>query len=248
MKKQFALLCACIAVSLVQLSSCVKPPRDFEPRDGNSVFDNCRVKRVTIQSPAETIDFVYNSKGDPVTVTPSNIYTGHTKKAFYYDNKGKLNKMIEFYTGNDRYEQLHYYTYDNKNRIAVDTIYTFGALSTGTAYGKSISYLIYDKLNRIITDSLVILSPVPNTFPTHYAYNEAGNRTNFGATYDDKLNIHRTNKIWMFVDRDYSVNNPAVADSYSYYKLPLSYLNPEAGFVGFIHLSLGNSVIEYDCK
>jgi hypothetical protein len=247
MKKQAALLCACIVVSILQFSSCVKPPRDFEPRDGNNVFDNCRIKRITLRSPAETINFVYNSKGDPVTVTPSNIYTGHSKKAFYYDKKGRLIKMIGFYTGDDQYETLHYYTYDNKNRITVDTIYYFGVITTGAYYGKSISYLKYDNLNRIATDSTVVLSPFPNIFPTHYTYNEAGNRTNYTTSYDDKLNIHRTNKIWMFVDRDYSVNNPGIADSYSYYKLPLSFSNPE-GFVDLLGFSIGNSVIEYDCK
>jgi hypothetical protein len=245
MKKQTFMLCTCcMAISLVQLVSCVKPPKDFDPRDGNNEFNNCRIKRIT-RADGVTFDFVYNSKGDPVSVTPSHISSGQPKKAFLYDKKGRLSKYISPYD-DDRYETLHSYVYDNFNRVTIDSDFVFGQLSLpGQALGLSVQYLSYDKLNRVTADSVINVRPITFTYVQHYEYNAAGNRTLFSPTYDDKLNFHRTNKIWMFVDRDYSVNNPATADSYSFFRLPLSFTDDDVNFLGY---GIGTSKIEYDCK
>ena len=40
-----------------------------------------------------------------------------------------------------------------------------------------------------------------------FNYDASGNMVGYNV-YDNKINIHRTNKIWMFIDRDYSINNP----------------------------------------
>lgn len=253
MKKRTLLLCtSCITVFLLQLASCVKPPKDFDPRDGNAVFDGCRIKHITYTVGDKVeVDFVYNSKNDPVSVTPSNITTGTTQKVFYYDKKGKLVRMIEFYEDGDRYEAIHSYGY-TKDLITTDSSYSIGQLSVpGSQFGTSINYLKYDKFDRIITDSLVVLTPHPLIHVFQYSYDANGNRQTGGIpyAYDNKLNLHRTNKIWMFIDRDYSVNNPFPATGYTYYGLPQGFSNPGTeDFIPFLYFNITNSTIQYDCK
>jgi len=63
-----------------------------------------------------------------------------------------------------------------------------------------------------------------------YSYNADGNLA--GHDYDDKINYHRTNRVWMFIDRDYSVNNPVIATyEYNDFGLPTRIV-PFEGTVG----------------
>jgi hypothetical protein len=60
------------------------------------------------------------------------------------------------------------------------------------------------------------------------------------VSYDNKINPRRTNKIWMFVDKDYSANNPIPGPTaYNELGLPLNNIT-----------FLGNHATEvfYDCK
>ena len=41
-----------------------------------------------------------------------------------------------------------------------------------------------------------------------------------GVVYDNKMNINRTNDIWQFLSRDYSVNNPFTAAAYNTARFP----------------------------
>ena len=48
-----------------------------------------------------------------------------------------------------------------------------------------------------------------------WTYDANGNRnlTDHTLTYDDKINPYLTNKVWQFLNLDYSVNNPVRTDS-----------------------------------
>ena len=155
-------------------------------------------------------------------------------------------------------EFWHKYFYENveSNRIVLDSVYAFPIFLNGInapltrIQGSAASYLTYDKKGRIIKDSTycrdAITKDVYVTVNT-YSYDAGGNRT--GRTYDDKVNIHRTNKIWMFFDRDYSVNNPFIAESYNSIGLPTKVntsgkVSQPVQFLTY----LGNPVITYKCK
>jgi YD repeat-containing protein len=79
----------------------------------------------------------------------------------------------------------------------------------------------YDAKRRISQAAVYTINYGVITGPQTYTfnYNSSGNRT--GPVYDDKLNLNRTNKIWMFLARDYSMNNPFVATQYNLNDLPL---------------------------
>lgn len=237
-------LCA-IGVSLLQVQSCIKPPRDFDPRDGNNVYTACRIKSMG------GAPWVYNENNDPVSSVHTNAGTGSPNIFFKYDNKGRLME----YTGlddNGSYEFMHRYTY-HQQRIVIDTMYIFGQYGVpNSALFKRIYYPRYDNLNRIAQDSLVYYStangPAANSVIIDYPYHQDGNLFN-GYTYDNKLNFHRTNKIWMFIDREYSLNNPVPALTYNSAGLPLTFSSKNLFDFNFTYFSVGGAItISYDCK
>ena len=238
MKKRATALCIpFIGICLFFNFSCTKLPRDFDPRDGNNVYTGCRVNSIN------GIAFTYNKNNDPVTYIHDNVGTGNPNLFFKYDNRGRLTEFaaLEF----DSYEFLHRYTY-YQQRIVVDTMYIFGEYGVPESYAfKRISYPAYDNLNRIVQDSVVQNG---QSWIIYYPYRADGNLIS-GSTYDDKLNPHRTNKVWMFIDRDYSVNNSVAAATYNSSGLPLMYPAKNGFDLVFAYFRwFGATSITYDCK
>ncbi len=92
----------------------------------------------------------------------------------------------------------------------------------------------YDATCRVIkTTTIGIGGPEDGFVPlvNEYSYDINGNLVLPGITYDNKVNIHRTNKVFMFVDRDYSMNNPFTAPAYNGYGLPQTVGTPTPGSV-----------------
>ena len=178
---------------------------------------------------SDTMRFTYNSSGDPVTAIRTAVSTGYPNFFFKYDQHGRFTDLIGGYghTINDPIESWTRYFYDNLNRIVRDSFYSFplivnGRPTLGEYSGFINSTYTYDSKDRII-------STTRGLFTTTYAYDGQGNLV--GTAYDNKINIHRTNKIWMFIDKDYSVNNPVTA-SYVYNSVGLpTKIVPFAGTV-----------------
>ncbi|MEO5593193.1 MAG: hypothetical protein ABIR15_12960 [Chitinophagaceae bacterium] len=252
MKKQTALFCYLLLfLCLLQFISCIKPPSNFNPADGNNVYTGCRIKQtVSLFTSADgslaTRKFTYNSKGDPVTVISDRTSTGSANLEFKYDSKGRL---VEYNAGypNGSYDFKHRYGY-SQNRITTDTT-TGGFNPFGFPITTIITWITYDNLNRIVKDSSVVQNS-SFSYVTEYSYDVEGNKVIKGVVYDDKLNAHRTNKVWMFIDRDYSVNNPAGANAYNSVGLPLYYPANAAALLhlGYFYYGEGPVIITYDCK
>jgi len=73
-----------------------------------------------------------------------------------------------------------------------------------------------------------------------FTYDAAGNRA--AVVHDNKLNLNRTSKVWMFLTRDYSVNNAFVANRYNLNNLPTLL----SGGIQLLPLP-GKTTIEYSC-
>ena len=253
MKKHTTLLYACMAcTAILQLSSCIKPHDPHNPFDADNTYDGCRVKQTVNQSTDESIiitrNFSYNSNNDPVSVNSPQVSTGNPNLVFKYDDKCRLIEYSGLYT-NGLFEFVHKYGYTH-NRITIDTQYVFGTYATLSGYyGLRYKYLSYDHLDRIVQDSEVFVLPGAMINVINYSYDASGNLIN-GKTYDTKLNPHRTNKVWMFVDRDYSVNNSVAAATYNSSGLPTSFTPPTSTFdlaFGYVFY-FGSTQIFYDCK
>jgi hypothetical protein len=89
-----------------------------------------------------------------------------------------------------------------------------------------------------------------STYPTQiyqFEYDGNGNLVTPGVVYDNKINFHRTNKIWMFLDRDYSINNPFAAETYNSNHLPVKLVTDKTS--DFLWISyIAETTLTYSCK
>jgi len=207
----------------------------------------------------ETIAFTYNALGDPVTVTRDATSTGSPDFLFKYDKKHRLSDLIGAYSIVEvlGVEEWHRYFYDHHDRIISDSFYFFPTIVNGRpTKGKFGSIIIityeYDSKNRINRSSAYYEeSPDPNVpFSTDtYSYDAKGNLVG-PAAYDNKINLHRTNKIWMFLGKDYSVNNPVTGSlEYNVFGLPTK-ISVADGMPGafFWDFYYTDADIKYSCR
>ena len=208
----------------------------------------------------DTIAFSYDWLGRPVSSTRKFVGSGSPKYLFRYDDRGRLLDFIGAYD-NGAAEFWTRYTYSEDNRTVWDSTYTLASEYTSWPprpyFGDLITAIKqYDREGRVIQITTPIVPIVlPDTIITegtqNYTYDAKGNLN--GYTYDDKINYHRTNKVWMFIDDQYSVNNPFPIDAYDIYELPVKFnfhINPNPFPIYnpiLFGLTYPDAVIEYDC-
>ncbi|MBV4358823.1 hypothetical protein [Pinibacter aurantiacus] len=168
--------------------------------------------------------------------------------------------------------------YNSAGQIVRDTSYTFGAIGAGgapdpsSALIKKISTIQYDGYDRVVgqKDSVFYYGIFNNTNLWAYKYDANGNlaysarqyhSNELGGTtyndtirvmfpYDNKINIRQTNRLWMFLDKNYSVNNSLSGASYNLYGLPLVFDAQQytLGFNTLLPFVTGKVTVQYDCK
>lgn len=214
-----------IAAALLFISSCCKdhllPPNEISPYQIKT-FSLVR----GFDAYNDTLHFSYDKYGNPTTITRPYPGTGYPNFAFHYDKAHRLTEYIGTYPNPDVEEFIHRYFYNNAGLITLDSVYTIVELTNGqvTWYSGSYAhYIKYDREDRIISDSTTEPG-ISGT--TTYAYDSRGNLID-GAAYDNKVNFHRTNLVWMFLDHNYSQNNPFTATTYNGAGLPLIF-TPDA--------------------
>ena len=223
------------------------------PGDGDADFKSCNIKKITVvfSTGISTYNvhylFTYDSYGNPLRIMNDLVSTGNPNFYFRYDKYNRLIQKIRPYSSNGLYETFNKYAYNAKNQIVRDTQYAFGHMSGDTALPDPNTYAYteytYDAQNRIIHQSSRVFRNNTWVFPSEVdiAYNAAGNR--LPGDYDDKISLNRTNKVWMFLNKDYSVNNPFIATRYNHNNLPAFIDN---GHIQLLPLE-GKITIEYMC-
>lgn len=237
--------------TLISLSSCQK----IIDRIFNGITEDktCRIteiKQLITGDSYRTGQVYYNQQGNPDSV----IFDKATGSAgahlfyFHYDDQHRLIEYRGDYSHEaDDYYFKHKYYYSN-GRVIADTAYVREA---GTS--KAIHTLEYDDLGRVIKENRLWVEgdgqPVNEVQPPLiYAYNEDGNLGEEGSEnlYDDKVSFLRTNKVWMFTQRNYSQNNRLGATDYNQEGLPLGF---SASTEGISFLQFDNvSELQYECK
>lgn len=231
---------------------------------------DCRIEKIIAYrpfgDPPSIAEFSYNAKGDPTWVIFDQAATGRPHLRFHYDNKGRLAAYTGPYStdGNGNYEFYYKYFYDSKNRIIADSLYGLGDYIDGVPQAsprfKSYATYEYDAFDRVKKVSRQFINP--GTFELdEYTYNNEGNMAThhhiFGATdeiyelgsYDDKINMNHTNKVWLFVHRDYSRSNSIAAAQYNKSNLPVRYTLPYGTGRGFLYqYDISDAEIFYHCK
>ncbi|GAA3934118.1 hypothetical protein GCM10022209_30600 [Chitinophaga oryziterrae] len=216
----------------------------------------------------DSLVIAYSHNGNPLSITRASVGTGSPNFLFRYDQKGRMTDYYGVYESpNPFFEVWHRYHYDAKNRITVDTSYSFGFIGPGIPlpdpqqghlFVGNISTYAYDIENRIIksTDTYGSASVALTSL---YTYNNEGNLvkiTNQTASgtntvtfsFDNKINLRRTHPIWQFLDRDYSINNSVQVFSYNNYGLPVEVNFGSHGLGTFASIPISTTTITYNCK
>jgi hypothetical protein len=260
-KKEITRLTGFIILTSISLTGCQKV-FDYvqKPGKGDTEFRQYAIKKVSAlfnPSPGtDTVHYIYNynKEGNPISVTNDKIGTGNPNILFTYDKKGRLSQMIRPYGGeNQNYETWNKYGYNSANQIVRDTQYTFGSYINNIPYPDSHSGDMwcrtyeYDSQNRIVreNDSIYYYGVLKNISQENFIYDDNGNLQSYGISHDNKINIRRTNKIWMFITRDYSINNSFVASEYNLFGLPFDFPNAYQA-LGILAPVSGNGSIEYE--
>jgi hypothetical protein len=222
------------------------------------VGDLCAIRSLSFSYGSgtnDTITFLYDALGRPVNSIRADVGTGSPRYVFRYDSVGRLQDFIGAYgdTGDYPGEFWTRYTYSEGNRTVWDTTYIFPEGSTWppATYADFRSTLAkYDDEGRVIQTTTYI--PPANQFDTTAVYGESfvydAKGDVEGFTYDDKINLHRTNKVWQFIDFQYSANNPTKIDAYNALGLPVKINFTPGGGTVMLGLAFANTVISYDCE
>jgi hypothetical protein len=233
-------------ISITQLAGCRKLIDIIFHEHGNNRED-CQIKRVGQKSGYGDLlifgNVTYNNNEQPVSVIYDSLNNITPWRFFEYDNSDRLIEYrAEWGPGREFYTEIHRYGYSPSGLIVIDTAYLQVEGTFNLIY-----YLEYDNQKRVIKQDEYILHDDGTTsyFRTEaYNYGSDGNLILENQTYDNKPSYIGTNKIWKFVNRNYSKNNVAGALTYNEQGLPLSFGESNGAF-------LGNStpdVIEYDCE
>jgi hypothetical protein len=231
--KSYARAVLCCAVVWGFFTAGCKKLIDYVHDHGDADYRDCNIKKLidyfNFNSDGSidtvTYTFTYNYLGNPVSVINTAVGTGNPNFFFSYNKYGRLSQLLRSYEGNYNYEQWDTYFYNNKGQIVADSNYAFGLISPSGPQKSDFAghiYYEYDSHNRIshVTDSVFRYGMFEFVFYNDYQYDARGNLIT-GATYDNKPSYLRTNSIWMFYTRNYSVNNPFTATQYNEHGLPL---------------------------
>ena len=226
--KKIITIIAVVSVMLIPFSGCRKLV-DHIFRDDTTTAGNCRIAKIIradeVWGEVSTGIVYYNDHNDPDSVIFD--FDGSTaQRALYYFFYDDDHRLIEYRVDYSRepgdYFSWHKYGYEN-GVIATDT----ARIRQAGQWGE-VRNIQYDLSGRVIKENrrIIELDYYPadeEANPFEYAYDASGNLDGEIYVYDKKVNFLRTNKVWMFIQRNYSMNNRPGATSYNEYGLPLTF-------------------------
>lgn len=201
-------------------------------KKGSANWGGWNIQRVSVTPTDEgysgtaNYNFTYNAAGDPLVVKNDWVGTGNPNMVFKYDRRGRLCELIRPYA-NNFYESWEKYTYNNQGQIVLDSVYSWAEYIDSVPrvdleYGYAIRRYSYDGYGRIVGRVDSLFGPgykIGNAYT--FQYDARGNKVLPGTVYDNNACLTATNKVWMFVCNNYSVNNCFKASSYNSSGLPL---------------------------
>lgn len=253
MQRRTTLVLLVIAAFTFVFVSCRKEisnPQDNEvgntPLPTTGIY--CRIEGIWLKpfAPDQTFWIIaYDDYENPKFITTPLPATGQPFRSFKYDH---WHRMVQYVgdLGNGMFEEWHFYGFDWNGRIGQDTNYIFGKLGEKPTdyFNRVISHIEYDSQGRIVKVSSS--DDHGSNSVVNYSYDAAGNLVRPGVSYDNKVNLNRTNDYWMFLLRDYSMNNAIPAAEYNDTGYPTTFntANPVPWIIG----DLSHSKISYGCR
>ncbi|MEX6688817.1 hypothetical protein QTN47_15020 [Danxiaibacter flavus] len=222
MKKDTAIIYILIIIVVLAFTACKKNMEDCEPTTpGKPPVDSaatCRIEQISGRGDEDDYliaNFQYNGHNNPVSV--KYVDNLDYSRFFKYDDKQRLigYERTSNYADSTSFITWHKYVYVSDSLI-VDSVFNYGTGWPGdrpTTYG-SVNLIEYQLDNKGRVVAKKDYKP-DGTFTTQqYEYNLAGNQpSGYPPTYPYLLgvkNIRKTNKVWQFLDLNYSENPLAI--------------------------------------
>jgi hypothetical protein len=216
---------------LFVLPSCHKIT-DFIQQHPGAHDSLCRVTQIGIKgyynNPDEYIVY-YNAKGDPDSLLDNNPVgdIGNSRYFFHYDGQYRLSDYMWAETiasGLPYYAIIwHKFIYVRPDYIVDTTLVYAGDVRKPAPSAADAAYYTIKAFGLDGSERIVQLWSIqePNE-PPHtpvlektFTYDANGNQVLSipGLSYDNGVNVYRTNKVWQFLFSDYSRNNLIKTDS-----------------------------------
>ena len=232
MSKLMRLLSVAAFLFLLVFSSCNKYGGTIPhpPGHQDSLCQVVQLRVLSVFGP-DRYAITYNSKGDPVSMlvdsVDANVKLGNLDHYYRYDGSGRLSDQVIAGIQSPTANAWHKYVYVAPDLI-VDTLLYFdqedpsSLPSVNAPTPNSVNaynYILYtyglDAQGRVVTATSQSRNPSLAPTTLTWTYDAKGNRnlTDATLTYDDKVNPYLTNKVWQFLNLDYSINNPIRKDS-----------------------------------
>lgn len=220
----------------------------------------CRI--LTMSNGSDTFTVRYNQFGDPSDV----VSKRHSWQGDWFFRYDKYHRLTDYYWGiaGNAYRLIwHRYSYPAKS-IVHDSLFDYITDGSGpNPPMQNLSSVNRDSLDaegRIVKVTPLELPGQPGNVgsPYYFTYNAHGNLDYSYATYDNKLSIYHTSRVWMFIVNDYSVNNrtnvnfyyPVAITSYNPVGLPLVFqvTTPDGTGDLFNAISYRTMRVTYGCE
>lgn len=217
-----------LAISMLILSSCRKE-RLLLKEDPDAIGQFCQIDTFNFGAAPpyyEQVMISYNHAGDPVTMLPSvpdKYGEDYDDIYFRYDKSDRLVDFFFVYPAAEPYtvfplgsiDLWHRFSYPGP-RTVVDSFFNYDGpgippvANPPAGYSTlTVSRYELDEKGRIMKTYIQYIASVASYNDTFYTrYDGRGNVVIPGITYDNKVNVYRTNKIWQLIFQDYSMNNP----------------------------------------
>lgn len=253
MKKgnRISLLVGVIALVSI-LSSCNKLLDYVNKGDGKGEsVSSQRIKSIKGWSPLDsaTASFAYDEIGNLTRIWFDKATTGRSNSLLRYNHDRQVLDHITTYDGRF-FENWHHFIYNSEGRVIQDTLYTLGTITDDRPTDHStmlVSNYTYDAYGRVVKTTTTVLKPnIGYTFSFDYIYDINGNRIepHRGDTADTKVSLYRIDPNFMLMAKDYSLNNPFVADEYNKAGLPVKLHYKEGDHFYFLQASFPSQKVE----
>lgn len=220
-----------ILLVLFSISACKKI-------DDRKNYVSCRIKTITsfpLESFTTTGTFSYTSWGAPESVVVSDEGTGNPSYYFLYDEHQRLAGFIKgFVNGTDTFfHSYHKYVYSG-NTIVRDTIFVESSMESLYDWEYLTGTYEYDNKKRVVRYELH--DPFEGeTRVSEYVHGPEDYRRN-------NKSLMGTHPVLMFIHRDYSIRNDALA--YNEFGYPIEFAAPGYAFADFFPVRY----VTYDCS
>lgn len=239
-----------IALLFFAFASCTKFSfTDYKKNAGTLAFCNIATWTDVHGDEVRTNVFEYDSSGRPVSVTSNLNGTGNGHHFFTYDNQDRLSSY-EY-----EFVETKQFIYDNSSNVR-----PAGAQVTDLLGREFAETYTYDDRGRIIKSvRAFVTSPfeedgIPDVVKDYIYLNDDlssillnGEQVNPDVVYSSKPSVYATNKVWMFINQNYSKHAIDATEGGNRIGLPAKFKSGHYQFP-FLDIEAAGSTVTYACE